>query len=271
MIEDFMALKVVKHVKIEYLDAFFKTCDVKLPETWRDFTPRNLKPFIEAVQTLPDETSRVLGQYLVVLASVGGDSKNVAMIRSALNDWGIAPPEGVEAMNAPNLAAWALAHIGLEQRRGLLRRAEVNARPRGEWRFYNLKFNEAPTENAVAERRGEIEQAISKSVVEKEFRGHGHDSECYAVRDDDGNVTEYMMMRLTDHPGSGAVWWAADEEKFVQLNGPGAFPIVFMFDHAGRRLGVLSEGSSRERCDGLCKAFAKAAFGETCTRAEPVK
>lgn len=255
--------RAIGRIRVPYLELILNARQISLPENWRKMTPRNLQPFIDAIHTLPDATQRELGECLERLGRVGGSNKHVPIIRAAIRDWGIQPPPDWNNLTAPNMAAWAYAHLSPAQWQNLERRVEVNARPRGDWRFYNLKFNTPPPEGIVTAKKDELARAFSDSCVQYEFRGDGFESECYAI-----DQTEYLIVHLTDYPDQSDRW-DAENRQFVIAEAPRSFTLVFAFERTCGRLGILHD-ASRERCKALCDTFVQVALG-ACGHAHPVK
>lgn len=255
--------KIVTRVRQDLLAAFFLHEGIVLDESWKEFSSRNLQPLLDAFQRISKEAWEEAGRSIEKLARVGMNTKNLPMMVAALAEWKVKPPDDLATLSAANLAAWACVHLSTDRWQDLERRAEINAQPRGEWRFYNLDLESDQAETAVSSKRKALETAISKSVIDREFRGYGCEGECYTVGE-----AEYMIIRLTDYPERGD-HWSADEKRFKPSDDPMAFRIVFVFERDCHRLGILHDGSA-ERCAELSRTFSTTVFGRF-SRVEPVK
>lgn len=261
---DLMFATMISKMKKELLKEVFQKLGIVLSEdTLKDFSPRKTESVCEAIKQLTEDEIRKLGHAFERISLVGGSRQNIALISAALLDWNVTITEEMQQYTATNLATWAYLHLPDDDWRDLERRANVNARAKSEWRFFNLNIDADIAPDAVKQHCRQLKTALSKDTVAKEFRGYGCEVSCYAV-----DEIEYLMVKLTDYPERSDSW-DEKQQTFQPSEKPSAFPLVFSFEHDCCRLGVLYEGSA-SRCDDLATVFSKTVFGGF-SRVEPVR
>lgn len=248
--------EIVKRINKELLEEFFNKLGVtELDEEWKKSTSRNIKPLCEALAKLPDSVQEEVGMALEEISPVGRESKNIPVIISALSDMKCEIPQGFEEWNAPCMAAWCWINLSEPLWARLKGRAIINNYSPGEWKSFDLAFEEDPERGQIEKKKDELMSALTKAISSREYRGHHCRCECYVIGD-----KENVVFKLTDHKSADEVW---DEQTqdFKPTEGSKAFKIVLSFNYDTYRMSILYT-SNPTRCKELSYVLADALFGK---------
>lgn len=167
---------------------------MNLDEEWKKSTNRNIKPLCDALAKLPDSVQDEVGLTLEEIAPVGRENKNIPVIMATLADMRKETPDGFGEWNAARMATWSWLNLTELQWGRLHGRALINNFNPGEWKSFDLQFEDEPQRGLMTERKAALEKAIVKAISRSEYRGRHCKSECYNVGE-----RENIVFKLTDH------------------------------------------------------------------------
>ena len=247
---------IVRRIKRETLEQLFVKLGIEgLDDGWKKSKCRDIKPLCDALAKLPEEEQDEIGETLEKIAPVGKDKKNIPVILCALDDMGVKFPEDLPEEKPAEIACWCFNNLTTPQWKLICLRTEINNHTPGEWKSYDLEFDEPPKPGLVAGRQAEIEKAVKQIMTRKEFRGRHCKSQCYTV-----GMKDNIMLKVTDHKTDDEIW-DDEAQDFKELPGAMSFKIVFSFDNEMGRVSILHTRQTKMYKD-LCKAFADAVFGK---------
>lgn len=248
--------EIVKRIDHKLLEQLFERLGVEgLDDEWKNSSNRNIKPLTEALSKLPDSVQDEVGLTIEEIAPVGRENKNISVIVSTLADMHKEPPQGFDEWNAARMATWSWLNLTDLQWSRLRGRALINNFNPGEWKSYDLAFEQEPERGLMEEQKTALERAIVKEISRTEYRGHHCKSECYTIGD-----KENIVFKLTDHKSSDEFWDDAAQD-FKPTENSKAFKVVLSFDYDTHRMSILFTSSPR-RCKELSHVFADTLFGE---------
>lgn len=248
--------EIVKRIDIKLLEQLFERLGVEgLDEEWKKSTNRNIKPLCDALAKLPDSVQDDVGLTIEEIAPVGRENKNIPVIVATLNDMHKDTPDGFSEWNAARMATWSWLNLTELQWGRLRGRALINNFNPGEWKSFDLQFEEEPKRGLMEERKVKLEEAIVKAISRTEYRGRHCKSECYNVGD-----RENIVFKLTDHKAADEFWDDVAQD-FKPTENSKAFKVVLSFDYDNCRMSILYTSNPR-RCKELSSVLADALFGE---------
>lgn len=248
--------EIVKRIDIKLLEQLFERLRVEgLDEEWKKSTSRNIKPLCEALEKMPESVQEEVGVTLEEIAPVGRESKNIPVILSTLGDMHMTTPEGFGEWNVARMATWCWLNMKEPQWGRLRGRALINNFNPGEWKSFDLQFEQDPQRGLIEEHKAQLETAIVKAISRTEYRGRHCKSECYNVGD-----KENIVFKLTDHKSADEFWDDAAQD-FKPTENAKAFKVVLSFDYDTFRMSILYT-SNPKRCKELSSILADAIFGQ---------
>lgn len=248
--------EIVKRIDIKLLEQLFERLGVEgLDEEWKKSTNRNIRPLCDALAKLPDSVQDEVGLTIEEIAPVGRENKNIPVIVATLSDMHKETPDGFSEWNAARMATWSWLNLTELQWGRLRGRALINNFNPGEWKSFDLQFEEEPKRGLMEERKEKLEEAIVKAISRSEYRGRHCKSECYNVGD-----RENIVFKLTDHKAADE-FWDDDAQDFKPAENSKAFKVVLSFDYDNCRMSILYTSNPR-RCKELSSVLADALFGE---------
>lgn len=248
--------EIVKRIDIKLLEQLFERLGVEgLDEEWKKSTNRNIRPLCDALAKLPDSVQDEVGLTIEEIAPVGRENKNIPVIVATLSDMHKETPDGFSEWNAARMATWSWLNLTELQWGRLRGRALINNFNPGEWKSFDLQFEEEPKRGLMEERKEKLEEAIVKAISRSEYRGRHCKSECYNVGD-----RENIVFKLTDHKAADE-FWDDDAQDFKPAENSKAFKVVLSFDYDNCRMSILYTSNPR-RCKELSSVLADALFEE---------
>ena len=248
--------EIVKRIDNKLLEQLFERLGVvDLDEEWKKSTNRNIKPLCDALAKLPDSVQDEVGLTLEEMAPVGRENKNIPVIIATLADMHKETPAGFGEWNAARMATWSWLNLNELQWGRLRGRALINNFNPGEWKSFDLQFEDEPKRGLLTERKAVLEKAIVKAISRSEYRGRHCKSECYNVGD-----RENIVFKLTDHKSADEFWDDAVQD-FKPTETSKAFKVVLSFDYDNYRMSILYT-SNPKQCKVLSGVLADALFGE---------
>ncbi len=247
--------EIVKRIDQKLLEQLFERLHIEgLDEEWKKSSKRNIKPLCDALAKLPDEIQDEVGLTLEEIAPVGRENKNIPVILSTLYEMRKETPDGFDEWNAAQMATWSWLNLEPVQWGRLRGRALINNFNPGEWKSFDLQFEQDPQRGLIEERKTQLEKAIVKSISHREYRGRHCKSECYTVGD-----KENIVFKLTDHK-SADEFWSEESQDFKPTDNLKAFKVVLSFDYDTYRMSILYTSNPRG-CRELSSVLADAIFG----------
>ena len=165
--------EIVKRIDNKLLEQLFERLGVvDLDEEWKKSTNRNIKPLCDALAKLPDSVQDEVGLTLEEIAPVGRENKNIPVIIATLADMHKETPAGFGEWNAARMATWSWLNLNELQWGRLRGRALINNFNPGEWKSFDLQFEDEPKRGLMTERKAVLEKAIVKAISRSETKSN---------------------------------------------------------------------------------------------------
>ena len=252
-----VARALARGLKAESFAALARWCKLDYAQLEKNTSTALAAAFLDAAKNLAGQFRDALGLELETLR-LAGAKENDTVIGAYLVEKHLSPPEPL--LRSPTLekALWCRLNLTDEQWMELKARTDIERFTH--WRSFRLAFPSKPDPAVIAERKHEIERAVSDWVWRKEYRGKESQSECYSA-----GTRTYFAILLTDYAASEP-FWSFERESFVSpadLKMLPSFHIIFIYDAALDKVSVLFPAAKNNAfmCRELCAVFCDAAFG----------